>query len=85
VPVRVRSVLPNAPPAVSQNAPGSGGVPSSCHNGRMLPVDQLNYSAHLVRDGYWVDLHVSQLLAEGADEQAIPTVLKSISLHPKGC
>ena len=46
-----------------------------------VPVRQLNYSGHLVRDGYWVDMHISRLLLPGSDENAFERFIDTITIQ----
>jgi predicted Zn-dependent protease len=47
---------------------------------RGIPVDQLNYSGHLVRDGYWVDMHLSTMLRHQDREQLLAQFVDSIAV-----
>jgi hypothetical protein len=47
-----------------------------------VQVNQLNYSAHLVRDGYWVDMHLSKLPSQKGDEAILSDFVKAISIMP---
>ena len=44
------------------------------------PVKQLNYSAHLVRDGYWIDMHLSQTTDEGRGDPLLKKFVDSVAL-----
>jgi hypothetical protein len=46
-------------------------------------INQLNYSAHAVRDGYWVSLRLSKVLAQDADRQLMSDFVKSVSFVRK--
>jgi hypothetical protein len=32
-----------------------------------LEIEQLNYSAHIVREGYWIETHISKMPAKSQD------------------
>lgn len=48
-----------------------------------VTVNQLNWSAHAVRDGYWVDIHLSKFDARSDDDALLRGVLKSASFSKK--
>jgi len=48
-----------------------------------VKVNQLNWSAHAVRDGYWVDIHLSKADARSGDEAKLRSVLASASFSKK--
>jgi hypothetical protein len=48
-----------------------------------VKVDQLNYSCHLVRDDYWIDLHISKLKGQVEDESLFSEYVNSISIKDK--
>ncbi len=50
---------------------------------RGMQVNQLNYSAHIVRDGYWVDAHLSKLPSQKGDEALLSAFLRTISFEQK--
>jgi hypothetical protein len=50
---------------------------------RGLQVNQLNYSGHVVRDGYWVDVHLSKIQSQKGDEALLSGFLKAVSFHQK--
>ena len=50
---------------------------------RGIQVNQLNYSAHIVRDGYWVDAHLSKLPSQKGDDALLSGFLKTISFQQK--
>ena len=50
---------------------------------RGLQVNQLNYSAHIVRDGYWIDTHLSKLPSQKGDETLLSDFVKAISFQQK--
>jgi hypothetical protein len=47
------------------------------------PFRQLNYSAHLVRDGYWVDMHISKLLMSESDEKPLEQFIDAITIQQR--
>jgi hypothetical protein len=50
---------------------------------RGLPVNQLNYSGHTVRDGYWVDMHLSKIQSQEGDEALMSGFVKTVSFRQK--
>jgi hypothetical protein len=46
-----------------------------------VQMKQLNYSAHMVREGYWIDMHISKVPAEPGDEEIFKTFVESINLY----
>jgi hypothetical protein len=50
---------------------------------RGLQVNQLNYSAHIVRDGYWIDMHLSKLPSQKEDEALLSDFVKAILIQQK--
>ena len=48
-----------------------------------VTVNQLNYSAHTVRDGYWVDMHLSKADSTRQDEALFKSFLSGVSFQPK--
>jgi hypothetical protein len=50
---------------------------------RGLQVNQLNYSGHLVRDGYWVDMHLSKIQSQKEDEALLSGFAKTVSFQQK--
>ena len=46
-------------------------------------LDQMNLSAELVRDGYWVDLHVSKILYKDSEKELFDGVIDSLSIRPR--
>ena len=46
-------------------------------------LDQMNLSAELVRDGYWVDLHVSKILYKDSEKELFDGVIDSLSIMPR--
>jgi hypothetical protein len=50
---------------------------------RGLQVNQLNYSGHMVRDGYWVDMHLSKIQSQKGDEALLSGFVKTVSFQQK--
>jgi hypothetical protein len=48
-----------------------------------LRLDQLNYSAHTVRESYWVDLHLSKIPAEGRDAEGFSRFVESVQFSSR--
>jgi len=48
-----------------------------------IQVDQLNYSGHMVRDGYWVDMHLSKFQSRTGDERLLSAFVKTVSSERK--
>jgi hypothetical protein len=48
-----------------------------------IQVDQLNYSGHIVRNGYWVDMHLSKMQSQKGDETLLSGFAKSVSFQKK--
>jgi hypothetical protein len=46
-------------------------------------VDQMNVSGHIVRDGYWVDMHISKVLYKDSDRESFNQVINSISFKQR--
>ena len=46
-----------------------------------LPISQLNYSGHLVRDGFWVDMHISAPLWTETEEKAMQSFVDTITIQ----
>lgn len=44
-----------------------------------MKVDQMNMSAHHVRDGFWVDLHISKVLYQPKDRTMFIDFISAIS------
>jgi hypothetical protein len=42
------------------------------------PVNQKNFNAYFVNDGYWVDVHLSKVLYEPGDEKLFYTIIDSV-------
>jgi hypothetical protein len=49
-----------------------------------VPIKQQNMYAEFVKDGYWVDLHISKILYEPQDHEMFERLVKSIKFEPKG-
>jgi hypothetical protein len=47
-------------------------------------VQQFHLSGHWVRDGYWVDLHLSKMPYAPKDRQGAMDVVDSLTIEPKG-
>jgi hypothetical protein len=47
-------------------------------------VEQHHVSGHLVRDGYWVDMHLSKMPYTPEDRQAFLDFVDAITVAPKG-
>jgi hypothetical protein len=47
-------------------------------------VQQFHISGHLVKDGYWIDLHLSKMPYAPTDRQGAFDFVDSIRLDPKG-
>jgi hypothetical protein len=48
-----------------------------------IPVKQQNMYAEFVKDGYWVDLHISKILYQPQDHELFERVVKSVSFERK--
>ena len=48
-----------------------------------IQVNQLNYSGHMVRDGYWVDMHLSKIQSQKGDETLLSGFVKTVSSQQK--
>jgi hypothetical protein len=46
-------------------------------------AEQHHFSGHLVRDGYWVDLHLSMVPYTQSDRQVFLDLLDAIRIEPK--
>jgi len=46
-----------------------------------VPIRQLNYSAHHVRDGYWVDMHLSKVLMSETDEKSLEQFVDAVTIQ----
>ena len=47
-------------------------------------AEQQHFSGHLVRDGYWVDLHLSMVPYTRSDRQVFLNLLDAIRIELKG-
>ena len=47
------------------------------------PIKQQNMYAEFVRNGYWVDLHISKVLYQPEDHALFERLVKSIRFEPK--
>lgn len=45
-----------------------------------VPIKQLNVSAHMYRDGYWVDIRITKVGRELPDSAPLTAFLDSISV-----
>jgi hypothetical protein len=50
---------------------------------RGVQVNQLNYSGHMVRDGYWIDMHLSKAGSQKGDEVLLSGFVKSVSFQQR--
>lgn len=48
-----------------------------------VKVDQMNMSAHHVREGFWVDLHISKVLYQSKDRVTFIEFIKAIRFKEK--
>ena len=46
-------------------------------------VEQQHFSGHLVRDGYWVDIHLSMMPYTQSDRRVFPDFVDAIRVEPK--
>jgi len=51
---------------------------------RGVPVKQQNMYAEFVKDGFWVDLHISKVLYQPQEHEMFERIIKSIKFEPKG-
>lgn len=51
---------------------------------RGVPVKQQNMYAEFVKDGFWVDLHISKVLYKPQDHELFERIIKSIKFEPRG-
>ena len=49
-----------------------------------MKVDQMNMSAHHVREGFWVDMHISKVLYQPKDRATFVEFIKTIRLKMQG-
>ncbi len=47
-------------------------------------LNQFHMSGHLVRDGYWVDMHLSKVLYTPSDRQLFLDFIDALVIQPKG-
>ncbi len=47
-------------------------------------VEQHNFSGHLARDGYWVDVHLSMMPYTPKDRRVFLDFVGAIKVEPKG-
>jgi hypothetical protein len=50
---------------------------------RGMKVNQINMSGHHVRDGYWVDMHISKVLYQPKDRAVFTDFIKSITFKSR--
>ena len=50
---------------------------------RGVQVNQLNYSGHMVREGYWIDMHLSKVASQKGDEALLSGFVKTVSFQQK--
>lgn len=48
-----------------------------------VPVKQQNMYVQIVKDGFWVDLHISKVLYKSQEHELFKQVIKSIKFEPK--
>lgn len=48
-----------------------------------MPVKQQNMYAEFVKDGFWVDLHISKVLYKPEEHELFERIIKSIEFEPK--
>lgn len=48
-----------------------------------VPVKQQNMYAEFVKDGFWVDLHISKVLYKSQEHELFERIVKSIKFEPK--
>jgi hypothetical protein len=48
-----------------------------------IPVKQQNMYVEFVRDGYWVDMHLSKILYKPEEHELFERVVKSVRFDPK--
>jgi hypothetical protein len=42
---------------------------------------QINYSSHIVQNGYWIDMHLSKQPTEPGDDEILKSFVQSIILR----
>ena len=50
---------------------------------RGIPVKQQNMYAQFVKDGFWVDLHISKVLYKPEEHELFERIVKSVKFEPK--
>ena len=50
---------------------------------RGMPVKQQNMYAEFVKDGFWVDMHISKVLYKPEEHELFERVVKSVRFEPK--
>jgi hypothetical protein len=50
---------------------------------RGMPVKQQNMYAEFVKDGFWVDMHISKVLYKPEEHELFERVIKSVKFEPK--
>lgn len=50
---------------------------------RGMPVKQQNMYAEFVKDGFWVDMHISKVLYKPEEHELFERVIKSVRFEPK--
>jgi hypothetical protein len=50
---------------------------------RGMPIKQQNMYAEFVRDGFWVDMHISKVLFKPEEHELFERVIKSVRFDPK--
>jgi len=48
-----------------------------------VKVDQKNLHAYWVKDGYWIDVHISQVAYREADRDRLVGLIRAIEFTPK--
>jgi hypothetical protein len=50
---------------------------------RGVPVKQQNMYAEFVKDGFWVDMHISKILYKPEEHELFERIIKSVKFEPK--
>jgi hypothetical protein len=50
---------------------------------RGMPVKQQNMYAEFVKDGFWVDMHISKVLYKPEEHELFERVIKAVKFEPK--
>lgn len=50
---------------------------------RDMPIKQQNMYAEFVKDGFWVDMHISKVLYQPEEHELFERVIKSVKFEPK--